>query len=143
MSHWDDMADDEFDEALKYLLSQRQDIKDPITDLDIADIVEEWQGNGCGFIDVEAERFHLGEDEDGYIILAHLTPSDNNPAQSHFFLLRDLDYKRKHKMKYKVDFISSFEYEEDLDPFCDTIGLTNNLYDAVFKMAIYWKSYIR
>jgi hypothetical protein len=144
MGFWDNMSDDEYEDQMKYLMGLRKTIVNPLSDLEVCDIIDEWAGLGGGFVDVEAEKFHLGEDEDGYIILGHVTPNENNPKQAHFFLLRNDNYKRTGTFKYRIDFVSIFDEHdnEEEEPYMDMICQTNNLLSATNSMYLYWKSFL-
>jgi len=144
MGFWDNVPEDEFKKQLEHLMNLRKQIAHPLSEVEVVEIIEEWKNLGGGFIVLEVEEFHLGADEDDYIVLANATPNENNPQHAHFFILRDDDYKRKGKFKYKIDFVSVFDEEDDVDEeaFVDTICQTNNLLSAINLMRLYWKSYL-
>ena len=140
----DDREDKGFEEMMKDLLKRRKPVRDPLTDEDATDIRDEWINQGLGDVDIEIEQFHLGCDEDGYIISGHVTPIENNKSRAYFFILKDDNYKRTGNYKYRIEFVSAFdeEEEEEEEPYTDMICQSNNLFSGVVNMIYYWKSFL-
>jgi len=137
---WDDIPEDEFEDLVHKISGQRKDIIDPLSEEDVIDIIELWSNNLSEYVEVETELYHLGYDEDGYIIVANLTPHEHNSEQAYYFLYRHDNYRSTKQSKYKVEYISAFDDIEDVDPICQTIGFCNNIISAVDTMCIHWYS---
>jgi hypothetical protein len=137
---YEDNEEDEFDEVLEHLMKHRKDIEEPLTEEDAADLIEQFAEAGCGFLEVCLEKYHLGGDEDGYIILANVTPHERNPESAYYFILRHPDFKRTRKFQYKIDFISAFSEDEskEVDAETYTVGLAMNLYECMKSICSHW-----
>ena len=143
---WNQDPDEaEYQEFLKHLISMRKVIKEPLSDDQLADIIEYWDKHIGGYLNVIAEQFHLGEDEEGYIILANLTPDTKNPDNAYYCLYRHENYKHHHRAQYKVEFISEYDENEesDEDPEVVPLGSYNNFISVIDTMCIHWQEYNR
>ena len=141
MGSWEDMEQDEYDDLIQDALSVRKDIPDGLSDVDIKDLERQWNMFNLGSVISEREQYHLGGDDEGYIILANFVPERDNIAHAHFFLLRHDDYKHADKTKYKIEFGTAFDDEKEVDVEYSTVGYANNLLSTMEIMAKYWKIY--
>lgn len=134
--------DDDFEEVLNDLMKIRKDIENPLTNEDAADMIEQFSKYNLGFLEISLEKYHLGADEDGYIILGNMTPHERNPNSAYYFISRHPDFKRQRKFQYKIDFITAFDEEEDVDADSYTVGLAMNLYECMKCICSHWMSII-
>jgi len=146
---WNDMPDDEYEDLARKISDMTESIKEPLTDDQIADIVEVWQLAMRSYIEIDVEYYHIGRDGDGYVVVAHLTPTDNNPKNAFYTLSKHETYKRYNASQYRTMFISSFIEEDDDDDdddddvelIIDDVGDCNNYLSAIEDICIHWHIY--
>lgn len=133
-----------FEEMMEELRKHRKRIKDPVTEEQMEEMAEFFSEESLGLLEIEAEDYHMGLDEDGFYILANLSPLDENPKNAYYFILRNPNFKQERTSQYKIDFVSSFDEEEenDLDAEMYTIGTAMNLINCMYLIVRHWKMII-
>ncbi len=105
-------------------------------------LIDEFLKRDFGTIEVISETYALGVDEEGYILLANITPQKDNPKQAYYFLHRNPDFKKLGCMQYKVEYMPSWNEDEEDDIEEDqniyVIGHAMNLISIVDQICMHW-----
>jgi len=136
MEHED--QEENFEEMINHFLKHRKEISEPLTEEYIGEMINYFYSKGLGLLEIEAEKYHIGEDDEGYIIIANMTPKENNPREGFYFLSADPYFKKNQRNKYRVDFVPTFDENEDEIEEAEIVSYEMNVYEVIKKICKHW-----
>lgn len=127
------------DRRFESMLNKKREIKEPLTVESSTDMVKYFSDAELGFLEVCAEKYCLGSDFDGYIIIGNMTPDKNNPKNSYYILHQNSRFKQEKKFKYKIDYVTEYSDDgDDLNAECYTVCKAMNLHECIRSICSHW-----